>query len=374
MSKRSSTRPHTGVFQRRGSIYWWVEWRDLRGGKARASTGIPVAEDPDGLKAALIRAERIADQTRDRPAPARTFDDLMLLYLDQVSPLKRAAERDGYSAKALYPHLSGKRLDTITGADVRTYIAARQNAGIAPATINREIGLMSAATEWARRELEWPIINPWRQRRLTPPPGRNRWLTRDEADRLLAAADQPRYRYLPDFITIGLYAGLRPGEILALTWDRVDLARGEIRFTERDQKSGRLGAVPISTRAREALLNRARFRATHCPDTPWVFARSDGSQIKAVKRSFAAAVKAAGLEDVHPHDLRRTCGSWLVQAGVGIERVSRILRHSDISVTARIYAHLRPSDLADALDQIGGEGTAEGTIDCAGKKKPLVSG
>lgn len=59
-------------------------------------------------------------------------------------------------------------------------------------------------------------------------------------------------------------------------------------------------------------------------------------------------VADADLSDVHPHDLRRTFGSWLVQAGVGIERVSELLRHSDIGITARVYAHLRPDDLASA--------------------------
>lgn len=46
------------------------------------------------------------------------------------------------------------------------------------------------------------------------------------------------------------------------------------------------------------------------------------------------------LNDVYPHDLRRTFGSWLVQAGVGIERVSELLRHGDVAITARVHAHL----------------------------------
>ena len=67
-----------------------------------------------------------------------------------------------------------------------------------------------------------------------------------------------------------------------------------------------------------------------------------------------------------PHDLRRTCGSWLVQAGVSLHEVAKLLRHSDVRVTEKIYAHLAPENLAKAvsvLDQrmatadngIGGE-------------------
>ena len=77
---------------------------------------------------------------------------------------------------------------------------------------------------------------------------------------------------------------------------------------------------------------------------------SSGARIASVKKGFALAVRRAGLDDVHPHDLRRTFGSWLVQAGVDIRRVSELMRHSDIRVTASVYAHLAPGDLADAVE------------------------
>ncbi len=69
-----------------------------------------------------------------------------------------------------------------------------------------------------------------------------------------------------------------------------------------------------------------------------------------MKKGFALAVQRAGLEDVHPHDLRRTFGNWLVQAGLDIRRVSELLRHADIRVTGRVYAHIAPGDLADAVE------------------------
>ena len=60
-------------------------------------------------------------------------------------------------------------------------------------------------------------------------------------------------------------------------------------------------------------------------------------------------MRRAGLEDTHPHDLRRTFGSWLVQAGVSIQAVSALLRHSDIRITDRVYAHLSPESLREAV-------------------------
>ena len=220
--------------------------------------------------------------------------------------------------------------------------------------------------------LGWDIPNPWGRQRLREPPGRARWLTHAEVAALLAAAERRRARWpwIADFVRLCTYSGLRPGEALGLTWERVDLAAPSIRFEPGDQKSGRRSLVPVNEHARRALLDRARFRATWCPASPWVFCRRDGSRVADIKKGFAACCAEAGIEGAHPHDLRRTFGSWLVQQGVGIERVSALLRHSDVSVTARVYAHLRPSDLAAAAAILDGPGdrdqTAMGRTDARG--------
>lgn len=282
------------------------------------------------------------------------FDDLVLRFLEEVTAKKRHTKRDHWSAKALFPTFSGRLLEGIRGADVRAYIAKRREE-VAPGTVNKEVGLMSAAINWARHELEWDIPNPWQARRLREPAGRNRWLTPEEAERLLGVAQRrsDRWPWLRDFILLGLYAGLRPGEITGLGWLRVDFERDRIVFHEGDQKNGKLGAVPLNGEARQALLARDQFRRTWCGNSPWVFARRDGTRIASVKKGFMSCAKDAGLEDLHPHDLRRTFGSWLVQAGVGIERVSKLMRHGDVAITDQVYAHLRPSDLADAVAVLG---------------------
>ena len=209
---------------------------------------------------------------------------------------------------------------------------------------------MSAAVNWARRELEWDLANPWESRRLSEPPGRTRWLSPEEAARLLAAARQGRARaHLPAFILLCLHTGLRRDEALGLEWSRVDLHRDRLHLGAIDQKGGHVSEIPINAIAREALLQRANFRATWCPDAPWVFARQDGTRIASIKTSFAAACARAGITDCHPHDLRRTCGSWLIQGGTDVARVARILRHADIRMTAKVYAHLRTEDLENDL-------------------------
>lgn len=108
----------------------------------------------------------------NRPIQGHSFDELMLLYLDGPSKAKRSPERDRYSLKRLYPVFSGRLLEKLGVADARRYIAERQSQGVQSGTINteiEEIGLMSAALNWAPRELEWAVPNPFEARRLRQP-------------------------------------------------------------------------------------------------------------------------------------------------------------------------------------------------------------
>jgi integrase len=361
--RKQRKRDQDGIFERPDSPFWWATWTDASGKTARRSTGVRREDDPRKERAKAIRAQWIVDAAEERergPKPRKaagpTFDDLMVLYLDGPSLEKRSHERDLYSLKRLAPVFEGRELGSLIGADARGYIAKRQAEGVSAATINKEIGLFSAALNWARLELEWTVPNPFQGRRLAEPSGRERWLTQAEAAALIQAAENlPRAEHTADYIRIGLYTGMRPGEILGLEWSRVDLSRNLIYLGAGDQKNGKVGSVPINGRAREAILSRARFRAMWCPACPWVFANREGERIASVKKSFASAVATAGLSDVHPHDLRRTFGSWLVQGGVSIQAVCTVLRHSDIRVTDRVYAHLSPDSLREAVAVLDGD-------------------
>lgn len=363
MPKRSkATRDQDGIYQRPDSPYWWGTWTKPGGGTARRSTGVEVAADPRGIEAKRARARMMveAGAAPEAAHPGRTWDELMEAYLDQVQKAPRTMERDRRTLRPLYREFSGRMLAGITGADIRAYRAKREEDGVMGSTIGSEIRLMGAATAWAIKELDWPIPNPWAGRAPAAQPPRARWLTRDEAAALIDAAERLARRYaptayLPDWIRLCLYTGLRPGEAVALEWRRVDLAAGLILFDAGHgvggQKSGKAGSVPINQQARVALLSRERARQDGCP---WVFPGRTGGPMKRAQTAFERAVEVSGLADVHPHDLRRTFGSWLAQEGVPLQQISRLMRHEGIDVTHRVYAHLAPQTLADAagvLDQ-----------------------
>lgn len=346
---RKRKQDQDGLYRRDDSPYWWASYIDASGRRTRRSTGTG-----DRKEASALLAKWRLEAHREKhweEQPSRTFDEMMLAYLDGPSTEKRC-DRDKYLAQHLYRHFTGRELNTLSGSDIGGYIAARRAANIAPATINREIGLLSSAINYARREWEWDIPNPVLGRRLKAPEGRVRWITRMEAEALIKAAEsEPRAPHLADFVRLALHTGCRRDEMLRMEWSRVDLQGRLLHLEGHHTKAGRRRSVPLNETARAAILNRARFRAQYCPDSPWLFCHEDGSRIGCIKHSFATACRRAGIEDFRIHDLRHTCAAWLVTSGVPLSEIRDLLGHASVTMTER-YAHLAPERVRSAVAQL----------------------
>lgn len=338
------------LHKRKDSPYWWISYTDASGKRARRSSGTSDRKEAEAL-AAKWRLETFQAKQWGKQ-PSRTFDELMLAYLKATEDEKRSAERDKYSAKHLYQFFTGHQLEVLKGSDIRAYIEVRKSEGAAQGTVNREIGLFSSAINYARNEWDWEIPNPVMGKRLREPEGRIRWLTKEEAVQLVAAAGtDPRATHLPDLIRLGVNTGMRKGEMLGLEWRRVDLKANLVHLGAEHTKAGKRRSVPLNDEARSALLNRARFRAEHCPSSPWVFTNRKGERIESVKTSFSSACEIAGIEDLTVHDLRHTCAAWLVSAGASLIEVRELLGHSTIRMTER-YAHLAPDNVRNAVARL----------------------
>jgi integrase len=147
---------------------------------------------------------------------------------------------------------------------------------------------------------------------------------------------------------LALNTGMRSGELLGLEWNRVDLQAGVIRLQATHTKIGKKRNVPLNQAARNAIINRLRFRAQYCPASPWVFAKTDGQRVQSVRESFASACQRAGIADFRPHDLRHTCAAWLAQQGVSLAEIRDLLDHRSVVTTER-YAHLAPDNLREVV-------------------------
>ena len=339
-------------YKRKGSPYWWAKFTDASGKTVRRSTGTDDRGQAETIEAKWkLEAHQLKYLGVE---PVRTFDEMMLQYLMSVKGEKKAEERDGYTVKKLKPFFTGKDMRMLKRSDVRAYMDKRKTDGVKAATINREIGLLSAAINYARREWEWNIPNNVQSMRLREPEGRVCNLTLAEWRRLVEVAEKhTRSPMLVHFIRLALNTGCRKNELLKLEWRRVNLQENYFLLEGSNTKNGRRRLVPLNPEARLAMVGLARYRAEHCPDTLWVFVHPNGVRLQEIDRACKWLFRTVGLENFRIHDLRHACASWMVKKKVDLYRVKDVLGHSSIKVTER-YAHLAFQDLMDAVCVLDG--------------------
>lgn len=282
-------------------------------------------------------------------AQARSFDEVLVAYLTQHTTRTPMSKRKSM-ARPLSRAFGGRDMASISDVDVRQYVLDRMET-VKAATVNKEVGLFAAACSWCREHLGWEIPNPAAGKKRREPEGRVRWITEDEARRLVEASRlRTKAPWLAPYVQLSLYTGMRMGEVVGLTWERVDLHRRVVLLEE--TKAGKRRAVPLHEKAVEALEERLAYRHQHCPGSPWVFCNAKGRQVKDMKKSFTRARKEAGIENYRRHDQRHTLASWMVMSGVELVRVRDMLGHSTIRMTER-YAHLHPEALHEAVAMLG---------------------
>ncbi len=250
----------------------------------------------------------------------------------------------------LVEQLTGSNAHQTEVSDVRKFIRSQEEVGRKPATINKQLGLWSAAINFCNKEHGMQLPNPVKGQKLKEPDGVVRWLTQQEAGRLIDAA-KVNTEYLAGIISFALHTGVRKGELLSLEWSHVDLTAGLIHLQASNTKSAKSRTVPITIDARRVLDERIAFRAKNCPRTKWVFCNREGNRYVDIKKSFVTARKLAGIKNFRFHDLRHTFAAWLVTNNVPLIEVRDLLGHSTIRMTER-YAHLAPENLRAAVGRL----------------------
>ena len=279
-----------------------------------------------------------------------TYDAVMEAY--QASG--KDTERFRYSQLKLDCFFKGRTLRSLRRATVQRYITLRQTAGVSSATINRELDDLSAAINWYSFLHELNLPNALVGMSLPVPEGRTRWITRGEAQRMISVAQAMAVRpHLPSFIQLALHTGCRRNELLKLRLQRVRTEEGLITLESEDTKTKKHRVIPLNAPALEALETMAAWRAEHCPTSPWVFPspRDHTKPLSTIQKGFRSLCTKANIDDFRIHDLRHTCASWLVMAGVPLLVVRDLLGHSSIEITER-YAHLAPNQVHDAMRRL----------------------
>ncbi len=163
---------------------------------------------------------------------------------------------------------------------------------------------------------------------------------------LEAAATLPHgaHRYLRPIVIVALNTGMRKGEILRLRWRDIDWTERTITILL--TKTNEVRTVPMNEAVRQAL------GALKSTEGEYVFSRDGVTPLGEIRKSFAAALQKAKIQEFRFHDLRHTFASHLVMRGCDLRTVQQLLGHKQIAMTMR-YSHLSKAHLADAVEKLG---------------------
>ncbi len=295
---------------------------------------------------AKIRTEIVEGKYYEKPiGHNKTFKQLMEKFMQEHAPKVSDSMQRSYatSSKHLLGFFGETNLLSISPKKISRYKVLRKESGVRPATINRELAMLSKVFNLAVREWEWLTDNPVsRVPKEKEDNERDRWLTVDEEVSLLENSPD----WLRDIILFNLHTGLRQDELLSLTWNRVDVFRKTILIKE--TKNGKPKTIPLNKTAIGILESRAKVVSIR---SKIVFHSKSGTKIDKhnLRRAFVIAMEMAGIEDFTFHGLRHTFATRLAQSGVDLYKISKLLGHKDIKTTQR-YSHHCPDSLRDGVE------------------------
>jgi integrase len=299
---------------------------------------------------------------------------------------------EGYLRLHILPALGDRIVETLKAVDLEEYRNRRREQRTANCSINHEIAIVLAILRFAEAS-ELIDRNPIPRGRIRPLPEQPRtaFFSREDWQRFSNAFNdsegwnayqaatrrfgpvvvdpeagtarryggglrpgseasedyRKRLKAAMDVFRAVLLTGSRIGEILTLTWDRVDLQRNAVRIYQ--SKAKRDKTIPLTAALREVLLRQPRGIGA----AP-VFQRPGGGPWDSarIEKAFRLARQLSGIRgELTIHSLRHTAASWLTIEGTPERFVRDYLGHSDVAMTAR-YSHLTVEHLRGAAETI----------------------
>ncbi|MEQ8292690.1 MAG: site-specific integrase [Roseovarius sp.] len=335
-------------------------------GRGERSTGTR-----DSREAEKILAQYVHDKDRHGgPATSSemTVAEALNIYASEHAPHVADPARIAYALDPLISFWAELPISAIRRETCRAYAKQRvkvlkrdpatrqptETEPIGAGTIRRELGALSAALAYCREEGR--LVDPPKVHLPPKPEPKDRWLTRQEAARLLWAAwRNPNAKHLAKFILVALYTGTRKSAILRLRFmpntsgGHVDLERSVMyrigssqARTKKQQPEIRI-TPRLLAHLRRWRINGSRFVVDF-----------RGQGVGSIKRTWATTVREAGLEGtgVVPHSLRHTAITWSMQAGTDIYQAAGYFGVS-IETMFKVYAHHHPDHQQEAVAAAG---------------------
>jgi len=326
------------LYKRKDSRFWRVKiahnGRTIQR-SAGTSDKAKAQEYHDKLTASLW------DQDRLGIKPRRTWNETVVRYLAETTH-KASQVSDKTHLRWLDRFLNGVTLDAINRGVLDKIMAARMAEGVRNSSVNRVMEVVRVVLRKAAYEWEWLDRVP-RVRMLPEAKRRIRWITQDEAGRLIAALPE----HLAAMVRFSLETGLRRANVTGLEWSQVDLARRTAWIHPDQAKARKAIAVPLSAAAVIVIREQIGKHLTH------VFSYRGHSVTQVNTKAWRSVLERVGISEFRWHDLRHTWASWHVQAGTPLHVLQELGGWECVEMV-RKYAHLSSEHLAVYVDRLSG--------------------
>jgi integrase len=295
-----------------------------------------VGDDPQARRAELRTIPTLAELVRDR-------------YLPHVQGYKRSWQTDETILRVhALPALGSQYVDQVRAEQIAALVQSMRERNYATGTTNRVVIVLRHIYNLARK---WRVSgvtdNPTAGLSLAPDVNRERFLTVEEAQRLIVSIEQDENEVARKAIMLLLLTGARRNEVTQAKWEHVDWERKTLLVPL--SKSGKPRAVALNAAAIGVLRS-----VKEEPGCPYIFpAPTTLRPSPSLYFPWHRIRVRAGLPDLRLHDLRHSFASFLVNNGVSLYVVQGLLGHAHARFTQR-YAHLTPNTLLEAAETIIG--------------------
>lgn len=367
-----------GTITKRGELQWQAKVR--RKGFPSQSRTFMYKEDAEKWVRTIERELETSGFVDRKEADKTSFSTILKRYQKEVTPNKKSAEIETIKINVLLRDkiLASLKMTAVSSTEIAKW-RDRRLKDVTGATVNREINLLSAVLNHARREWGIHVESPFpyvkrpehsrpRERRLSPDEQRYLFAALtcgEERNANGTLAPGIRNPWILPLVQLALETAMRRGELLSLRWEHVDLERQTAYLP--DTKNGDSRTVPLSTRAVEILKAVPSYPKTE-PGKPRPSASGPvfATTAAALKKGYARAIERAKekylsdcqeagtpplsgfLDDLHFHDMRHEAASRLADKLPNVLELSAVTGHRDLRMLKRYY-HPRAEDLAKKL-------------------------
>jgi len=332
------------LYQRKNSPYLWCKFT-VKGKLIQQSTGAVTRKEAKEFEARL--KVELMDKAEQVLKPVHTWNDAVEKYYAERL-VAVAPEPDRSSLKWLHPHLSGVDIATMNREFLSRVGDKKLAEGVKPSTVNRVMKLVRAVLHQA---VIWEWLDKAPKVRMFPSAEVNlRFITRDEADKLVAALP-PHLAVLAEF---SFQTGLRRSNATHLKWSQVNLEKKQAWVNASDAKMRRPIPVPLSEVAIRLIESQ---KGVH---DEYVFAHNGKPMVSTARPDWYAALKAVGIQNFRWHDIRKTWASWHVQNGTTLLELKELGGWTDYR-SVLVYAHLGSQHLAKVVNLPVGSATLKAT-------------